>query len=126
MFEMGGVGPMMGQAGVFANSAPEEMPWALSRYRGESRRLLTVLNDRLADRQFLVGDFSIADIANWSWAHTHAYSGIDVDGLEHLNRWIDEVGARPAVTRGKQIPTPLDLNSPAVQQVTADPSKMLV
>ena len=104
MFQMGGLGPMMGQANVFYRYFPEKLQGAIDRYQHESRRLLTVLDGRLADHEYLAGDYSIADIANWCWARTYEWGGIDVSGLDHLLRWIDAVGARPAVIRGSNIP----------------------
>ncbi len=104
MFQMGGVGPMMGQANVFHRYAPEKIPYAIARYQRESRRLLEVLDGQLREQQFLAGDYSIADIANWAWATTHAWSDISVDGLPGLQRWLEEIAARPAVQRGKRVP----------------------
>ena len=104
MFQMGGVGPMMGQANVFFRYAPEKIPFAIERYQRESRRLLEVLDGRLADHEYLAGDYSIADIANWSWAQSHAWGGISVDGLTHLQRWLAAIAARPAVAKGRTIP----------------------
>jgi phenylacetaldehyde dehydrogenase len=77
MFQMGGVGPMMGQANVFTRYFPEQLPSVIERYRREGRRLFEVLDGHLADREFLAGDYSIADIANWSWVHTHQWPGIE-------------------------------------------------
>ena len=104
MFQMGGVGPMMGQANVFFRYFPEKIPAAIERYQTESKRLLTVLNDRLKDNEFLAGDYSIADIANWSWAKIYEWPGVDVSGLPHLLRWIDQIAARPAVIKGIEVP----------------------
>ncbi len=104
MFQMGGVGPMMGQANVFHRYAPEKIPFAIERYQRESRRLLAVLDARLADHEYLAGDYSIADIANFCWARGHAWGGIDVSGLDHLARWITQLEARPAVQRGVAVP----------------------
>ncbi|MFO0627042.1 MAG: glutathione S-transferase N-terminal domain-containing protein [Polyangiales bacterium] len=104
MFQMGGVGPMMGQANVFYRYAPEKIPFAIERYQRESRRLLSVLDARLADHEYLAGDYSIADIANFCWARGHAWGGIDVSGLDHLARWIAQLEARPAVQRGLAVP----------------------
>ena len=104
MFQMGGVGPMMGQANVFYRYAPEKIPFAIERYQRESRRLLAVLDARLADHEYLAGDYSIADIANFCWARGHAWGGIDVSGLDHLARWITQLEARPAVQRGVAVP----------------------
>ena len=104
MFQMGGIGPMMGQANVFYRYFPEKIQPAIDRYQHESRRLLQVLDQRLADHEYLAGDYSIADIANWCWARTYEWSGVDVTGLDNLLRWIDVVGARPAVQKGGNIP----------------------
>src|SRR5690606_26994459 len=76
MFQMGGLGPMMGQANVFTRYFPERLPSAIDRYRRESRRLLEVLNTRLADHEYLAGDYSIADIASFCWARTHEWPGV--------------------------------------------------
>lgn len=104
MFQMGGVGPMMGQANVFFRYMPDKIEVAIQRYQNESRRLLTVLDNQLADNEFLAGDYSIADIANWCWARTHSWSGVDITGLEHLKRWLEQIRAREAVDRGVKIP----------------------
>jgi glutathione S-transferase len=109
MFQMGNVGPMMGQANVFFRYAPEKIPYAIERYHREVRRLLEVLDTRLEDREYLAGDYSIADIANWSWVHGYKWSGVSIDGLDHLRAWLDRIGARPAVVRGKDVPEPTDL-----------------
>ena len=108
MFQMGGVGPMMGQANVFTRYFPEQIPSVIERYRRESRRLFEVLDRRLADRQWLAGDYSIADIANWSWVFTHEWPGVPVDGLPHLQRWIAAIAARPAVQKGIVTPPRAD------------------
>jgi GST-like protein len=106
MFQMGGVGPMMGQANVFVRYAPERIEYAIGRYQRESRRLLEVLDGQLAKTQHLAGDYSIADIATYPWVRTHEWSQVSIDGLTHLKRWMDELGARPAVQRGLQVPAP--------------------
>ena len=104
MFQMGGIGPMMGQANVFFRYFPEKIQPAIDRYQGECRRLFTVLDKHLADNEFLAGDYSIADIANWCWVRTHGWSGVSIDGLDHLARWIDAIAVRPAVQRGVAVP----------------------
>ena len=104
MFQMGGVGPMMGQANVFYRYAPEKIPYAIARYQRESRRLLEVLDARLGKVEYLAGDYSIADIANFAWARTHSWSGVEIDGLDDLARWLDAIGKRPAVQRGLEVP----------------------
>jgi GST-like protein len=104
MFQMGGIGPMMGQANVFYRYFPEKIQPAIDRYQGESRRLFTVLDGRLKEHEYLAGDYSIADIANWAWVRIHKWSGVSVEGLPHLQRWLAAVGARPAVQRGILMP----------------------
>jgi glutathione S-transferase len=106
MFQMGGVGPMMGQANVFYRYFPEKYQPAIDRYHREVRRLFEVLNRRLGESEYLADAYSIADIATWSWAHSYDWSGVSIDGLDHLSRWIDAVAARPAVQRGRDIPEP--------------------
>ncbi|MDE1986512.1 MAG: glutathione S-transferase N-terminal domain-containing protein [Alphaproteobacteria bacterium] len=104
MFQMGGIGPMMGQANVFFRYWPEKYQAAIDRYQNESRRLFEVLNGHLKDHEYLAGDYSIADIANWCWARTYEWSGVSVDGLDDLQRWLKLIGDRPAVQRGIQVP----------------------
>jgi glutathione S-transferase len=104
MFQMGGVGPMMGQANVFYRYFPEKIQPAIDRYQNESRRLFEVLEGALAEREWLADDFSIADIANWAWVRTHKWSGVSLEGLVHLPRWIDQMYQRPACLRGIEVP----------------------
>jgi glutathione S-transferase len=104
MFQMGGIGPMMGQANVFFRYFPEKIQAAIDRYQNESRRLFEVLDRRLAENDWLGDDYSIADIANWCWVRTHKWSGVSVDGLEHLSGWIGRMAARPACQRGVKVP----------------------
>jgi glutathione S-transferase len=107
MFQMGGIGPMMGQANVFGRYWHEVYQPAIDRYRNESRRLFEVLNGQLADHEYLAGDYSIADIANWCWVRTYPWSGVSVDGLDHLQRWINTIQERPAVQAGVKVPVDL-------------------
>lgn len=108
MFQMGGIGPMMGQAMYFQRiAAPngQEEPFSIKRYVEESRRLLEVLDRRLEGRAFLVGDaFSIADIATYPWARAFPWAKVSIEGLEHLKAWFDRIDARPAVQRALEIP----------------------
>lgn len=104
MFQMGGIGPMMGQANVFFRYFPEKIELAINRYQHEVSRLFGVLNHRLVDREFLVDDYSIADMANWAWVRTHNWSGVSVDEFPHLQRWINQIYERPAAKKGIQIP----------------------
>ena len=104
MFQMGGIGPMMGQANVFFRYFPEKIQPAIDRYQGECRRLFRVLDHRLKDHEFLAGDYSIADIANWAWVRTHRWSGVEIDDMPHLLRWRDQLRDRPAVLKGIEMP----------------------
>ena len=105
MFQMGGVGPMMGQANAFFRYFPEKIQPAIDRYQNESRRLFEVLDGQLAGSEWLAGDYSLADIANFSWVRIHRWSGVSVEGLDHLQRWMTAIAARPAVERGVKVPT---------------------
>jgi len=129
MFQMGGIGPMMGQANVFYRYFPEKLQPAIDRYQGESRRLFTVLDGRLKDHEFLAGDYSIADIANWAWVRTHKWSGVSTEGLPHLQRWIELIRARPAVQRGIMLPPSNVLDraddQDKAEQFAAEARKML-
>jgi glutathione S-transferase len=104
MFQMGGIGPMQGQANVFFRYAPEKIPYAIERYQKETKRLYQVLDTRLKDHEYLAGDYSIADIATWPWVTLHGWAGVEIDDLPNLRRWIDKVGERPAVVSGRAIP----------------------
>ena len=104
MFQMGGVGPMQGQANVFVRYAPAQLPFAIERYQNETRRLYEVLDRRLGEAEYLAGDYSIADIATWPWVSIHEWAGVSVDGLANVQRWLAAVGARPAVRRGRDVP----------------------
>lgn len=107
MFQMGGLGPMMGQANVFYRYMPEKIQPAIDRYQNESKRLMTVLDNRLKDHEYLAGDYSIADIANFCWARTFNWSGVDISDLPNLQRWMDAIKQREAVQRGLQVPEEL-------------------
>ena len=115
MFQMGGIGPMMGQANVFYRYAPQKIPYAIERYQREVRRLFEVLDSRLAGHTYLAGDYSIADIASWSWVQGHDWSGVSLSGLAHLERWLDAIALRPAVQRGKAIPPARELKDDRVE-----------
>jgi glutathione S-transferase len=107
MFQMGGIGPMMGQANVFFRYAPEKIQYAIDRYQRESRRLFEVLERQLKDHPYIANDeYSIADIALHSWVAGHEWSGVSIDGLPGLQRWLDLVGSRPAVQKGRAVPPP--------------------
>jgi GSH-dependent disulfide-bond oxidoreductase len=115
MFQMGGVGPMQGQANVFFRYFPEKIQPAIDRYQNETRRLYTVLDGQLSRSEYLAGDYSIADIASWTWVRGHAYAGVSIDEMPHLRRWLAAIEQRPAVRKGLTVPheTKLDPNNAA-------------
>jgi GST-like protein len=109
MFQMSAVGPMMGQANVFYRYAPEKIPYAIERYQREVRRLFEVLERQLGANEYVAGpDYSIADIATWTWVATYGWAGVSEEGLPHLRRWMELVGSRPAVQRGRNLPPSSD------------------
>ena len=104
MFQMGGVGPMQGQANVFFRYFPEKLQGPIDRYQNETRRLYEVLDGRLGQVDYLGGEYSIADIATYPWVRIHDWAGVSVEGLTHLQRWLQAIGERPAVQRGLLVP----------------------
>jgi GST-like protein len=104
MFQMGGIGPMLGQAHHFLGYAPEKIPYAMDRYAKEANRLYHVLDRRLGESEYLAGgDYSIADIAVWPWTRRPERQGVERDDYPHFKRWFDAIQARPAVQRGVQV-----------------------
>ncbi len=106
MFQMGGVGPMFGQAHHFLRAAPEQVPYGIKRYVDETRRLYGVLDKRLADAAYLADEYSIADIATFPWIARHEWHKVDLADFPNVKRWYDTIGRRPAVVRGMAVPTP--------------------
>ena len=104
MFQMAGIGPMQGQANVFGRYFDEKIPSAISRYRNECRRLYSVLDNHLDGREWICDEYSIADIANWSWVRIYKWSEVDISGLDNLRLWMDRMKARPACIKGVTIP----------------------
>lgn len=108
MFQMAGIGPMMGQAMYFQRiAAPngQEEPFSIKRYVDETRRLLEVLNTRLRDREWLAADqYTIADMATYPWARAYVWAKVSIDGLDHLGAWFDRMDARPMVQKALTIP----------------------
>jgi GST-like protein len=102
MFQMGGVGPMFGQAGHFTRYAPEKIPYAIERYTKESRRLCGVLDRQLTHREFVAGEYSIADMAIFPWVHAIS-ERLELGDLPHLGAWLERLRARPAVQRGLDV-----------------------
>ena len=108
MFQMSGIGPMMGQANVFFRYWPEKIQPAIDRYQNEGRRLFEVLDTQLAQSEWLADEYSIADIANWCWTRTHKWSGISVEGLDNLARWNDAMYKKPGMLEGIKVPISID------------------
>ncbi len=104
MFQMGGVGPFFGQANHFRRFAKEQVPYAIERYTKEAHRLYRVMDARLAEVEYLAGDYSIADVATYPWTARHPWHGIELDEIPNLKRWFDAISARPAVERGMAVP----------------------
>jgi GST-like protein len=104
MFQMGGVGPMFGQAHHFLRSAKEQVPYGIERYSKETRRLYGVLDKRLGEAAYLADEYSIADIATYPWVARHEWHKVDLNEFARVKRWFDSLSARPAVARGMLVP----------------------
>lgn len=127
MFQMGGIGPMMGQANVFFRYFPDKIQPAIDRYQGECKRLFGVLDGHLKHHEYLAGDYSIADIANWAWVRTHRWTGVAVDTLPHLQRWLGSIQQRPAAQRGiLNPPMNLDADDGEAARKFADEARKMV
>jgi GST-like protein len=104
MFQMGGVGPMLGQAHHFRLYAPEKIDYAIQRYSNEAKRLYSVMDTQLSRNAYIAGaEYTIADIAIWPWLRSHKNQGIDLDEFKSVKRWFDEIAERPAVQRGIEV-----------------------
>jgi glutathione S-transferase len=126
MFQMGGIGPMMGQANVFYRYWPEKIQSVIDRYQGEGARLFGVLDRQLESHEYLAGDYSIADIANWCWVRTYKWSGIDMTPFPHVKRWLNQIRARPAVERGIKVPVELPAMSEEDEKKFAANARIIV
>lgn len=104
MFQMASVGPMFGQYNHFNRYAPEKIPYAIERYKKETLRLYEVLNKQLADKEFICGAYSIADIATFPWVNAYEYMELTLDNHLHLQQWVSRMEQRPAVQKGMQVP----------------------
>ena len=104
MFQMGGIGPMFGQAHHFLRAAPQPVPYAIERYTQETRRLYKVLDHQLEDQEFIAGDYSIADIATYPWIARHEWHQVALADFPSVQRWFVGMGARPAVQKGMAKP----------------------
>ena len=105
MFQMGGVGPMFGQAHHFIRAKKDEIPYGTERYVNESKRLYGVLDKRLSQAEYLADEYSIADIATYPWVARHEWHRVDLAAFPAVKRWYDRIGARPAVVRGMAVPS---------------------
>jgi GSH-dependent disulfide-bond oxidoreductase len=124
MFQMGGIGPMMGQANVFFRYFPEKIQPAIDRYQREVTRLFGVLDRQLASHEYIAGEYSIADMALWPWVSGYDWSGVSVAGFTNLQRWLALVGARPAVQAGRDVPIRRDREA-EIEQARKTGPKML-
>jgi len=106
MFQMGGVGPMFGQAHHFIRNAKEQVPYGIKRYTDETRRLYGVLQKRLSEAEYLADEYSIADIATFPWVARFEWHKVDLADFPAVKRWFDVIAARPAVAKGMAVPTP--------------------
>jgi GST-like protein len=109
-WQMGGLGPMSGQNNHFSNYAVEKLPYAMDRYRNEVNRLYGVMNKRLADRPFLAGEYSIADMASYPWVVPHERQGQKIADFPHLKRWLDTIAARRAVKKAYELAPKINPN----------------
>jgi GST-like protein len=105
MFQMGTIGPMLGQAHHFRRYAPEPIAYAIDRYTNEARRLYRVMDRRLGEAEYLAGEYSVADIASFPWIRPYRRQGQDLEDYPNLKRWFDAIDNRPAVQRGLQVPS---------------------
>jgi len=126
MFQMGGIGPMQGQAHVFYRYAPEKIEYAINRYQKETLRLYQVLDNQLKGNEYLVDDFSIADIATWPWVRRHRWAGIEIEKLVNLRRWIENLGNRTAFQKGIEVPFKLDRSNISQESAIKMGEKILI
>ena len=126
MFQMGGIGPMQGQAHVFFRYAPEKIEYAINRYQNETFRLYKVLDDQLKEKEYLADDFSIADIATWPWVRRHKWAGVEIEKLSNLRRWMENLENRPAFQKGIEVPYKLDRSNISAEKVIKMGKKILI
>ena len=126
MFQMGGIGPMQGQAHVFFRYAPEKIEYAINRYQNETFRLYKVLDDQLKENEYLADDFSIADIATWPWVRRHQWAGLEIEKLYNLRRWVENLENRPAFQKGIEVPFKLDQSNISAEKAIKMGEKLLI
>ncbi|MDP6431100.1 MAG: glutathione S-transferase N-terminal domain-containing protein [SAR324 cluster bacterium] len=126
MFQMGGIGPMQGQAHVFYRYAPERIEYAINRYQKETLRLYQVLDDQLKNKEYLTDDFSIADIATWPWVRRHQWAGVEIEKLYNLRRWVENLENRPAFQKGIEVPFKMDRSNISRENAIKMGEKLLI
>ena len=126
MFQMGGIGPMQGQAHVFYRYAPEKIEYAINRYQKETFRLYQVLDDQLKNKEYLADDFSIADIATWPWVRRHRWAGVEIEKLFNLRRWMENLENRPAFQKGIEVPFKLGRSNISAEKAIKMGEKILI
>ena len=126
MFQMGGIGPMQGQAHVFYRYASEKIEYAINRYQKETFRLYQVLDDQLKENEYLADDFSIADIATWPWVRRHRWAGVEIEKLFNLRRWMENLENRPAFQIGIEVPFKLDRSNISAEKSIKMGEKILI
>ena len=126
MFQMGGIGPMQGKAHVFYRYAPEKIEYAINRYEKETFRLYQVLDDQLKNKEYLADDFSIADIATWPWVRRHQWAGVEIEKLNNLRRWVDNLENRPAFQKGIEVPFKMDRSNISRENAIKMGEKLLI
>ena len=126
MFQMGGIGPMQGQAHVFYRYAPEKIEYAINRYQKETFRLYQVLDAQLKENEYLSDEFSIADIASWPWVRSHHWAGIDIEKLFNLRRWMENLGKRPAFQKGIEVPFQMNQSNISSENAIKMGEKLLI
>ena len=126
MFQMGGIGPMQGQAHVFFRYAPIKIEYAIERYQKETMRLYSVLDNQLKENQYLAGDISIADIATWPWVKSHLWAGLEISHLVSLLRWFQDLSEREAFQKGIEVPYKINKSQISIEQVTKIGKNILI
>ena len=126
MFQMGGIGPMQGQAHVFYRYVPEQIDYAIARYQRETRRLYEVLDSRLKESEYLAEGLTIADIACWPWVRIHKWAGIDLDGLPYLQRWLKDLKQRPAFIKGITVPFAVERSKESAKESRKRGARILI
>ena len=126
MFQMGGIGPMQGQAHVFYRYAPEKIEYAINRYQKETLRLYQVLDDQLKNKEYLTDDFSIADIATWPWVRRHQWAGVEIEKLYNLRHWVENLENRPAFQKGIEVPFKMDRSNISRENAIKMGEKLLI